>query len=365
MPKKNKRNKTEKKRKELSTADILKLIKKLKPKNQQIVKVNVGDSDKKKKKAGEVQTSYNPPFVFPPQGYSAITSLGQPPYQPPLIEAPRQAASWSSQPVKEPKLLMAPPPSRVQSQPQITDISESEFSEIEPRKKKNSKQGYSVRQPREPIITRSTAEREFNQPKIMNPSNLYSVSSQPTFFNLPVQNDKYKPDIINTDFIGDQIGTLSAPAPSDLWTGTPQGEIEITPEQIQEIQQENETISPEDVFLEEGQPIIEEPIIEEPIITPPEEEEEIVIKKKKKVITTEPLKPIKEPSQFQKAQLGSLYMIDAINKAIREDGFPIDEIPKQYLSSKGISKGFVKTAIKGYEVVPIYEKMVEFKKNKK
>ena len=353
MPKKNKRNKTEKKRKELSTADILKLIKKLRPKTQQIVKVNLGEEKKKKK--GEVQSSYNPPFIFPPQGYSAITSIGQPPYQPPLIEAPKQAASWSNQPAKQPKQLM-PPQLRFQTQPQITDISETEFSEIEPRKKKSSKQEYSVRQPREPILTRSIA-REFTQPKTMNPSNLSATSSQPTYFNLPVQNDKYQPDIIQTNSAGDQIGTLSNAVPSDLWVGTPQGQIEIPPEEVQQIQEEQQTISPEDVFLEE------KPIIEEPVIPP--EEEEIVIKKKKKVTTTEPLKPIKEPSKLAKAELGSLYMIDTINKAIREDGFPIDEIPKQYLSSKGITKGFVKTGIKGYEISPIYDKMVEFKKNKK
>lgn len=375
MPKKN-RNKSEKKKSKrgLSTEDILKIIKKLKPKNQQIVKVNVGDL--KKKKGSDVQSSYNPPFVFPFQGYSAITSPGQPPQQPPLIEAPRQAATWFSQPIKEPSILMPPPLRRAISAepfitpsttPRVTYYSESEVSDIEPTSKQGK--GYTVRAPRS-SRSKSKAEAEaqsaeiipelqFNAPKSWIPSNLSSYAASPIRFSVTVQNDKYQPDIINTDMMGDQIGTLSNPLPSDLWTGTPQGEI---------------TLSPEEIAVVSSEPV-PEPVpdpFQLDILPPIEEEEEIVIpikKKREKLKAPETLTeiaPVKTPAtekSYTKTVKASLEIISIINKAI-ENGFTSKNITPDIAYKIGASKGFIKKDAKSYLVSPVYEEVLAFNKMK-
>jgi hypothetical protein len=359
MPRKDKKKKS-KGKKGLSTADILKLLKKLKPQTQQIVRVNVGEQDKKKKKAGEVQSSYNPPFVFP-----AITSLGQPPYKPPLIEEPRQAATWSSQPVKEQQQLMPPPPPRRQISfeaapgnppriPQITDISESEFSEVEVVSRRKPGKGYSIRAPR----TRSEIQTEstlFQAPKTYQPSNLSTSSAQPSHFNLPVENDKFQEDIIHTDPAGDQIGTLADKISSSEWTGTPEGNIILTPEEIQAIS-EAPPLTSETAFGEELQ--IEVPIKE----------------KKKQVVV--PVQGMPAPQKEVKAETGIKSIavrayIDEINKAVRENGFIITNIPSEYIATRGATKGQIKqeskNKIMSNELDPIYQEMLVFtgKKSKK
>lgn len=332
MAKKDKTRKKGKGKKGLSTADILKIIKKLKPQTQQIVRVNLGE-DKKKKK-GEVQSSYNPPFVFPQQGFQAITSLGQPPYKPPLIEEPRQAASWTTQPAKEPKQLAAPPqPSTLY----ITDV-ESEF-EIKPREKKKTKKAaetpeYKVRQPYGSSDPKLKSGVTFNEPKFAQPSNLSAASAAPTMFYQPVVNDKYQADIIQTNPSGDQIGTLADKVPSALWTGTPEGDITLTVEETQAA--EEEPISVEEVFSEE-------PTFEE--------EQQQQIEEEAIVSTPSPIKSSRP--------LPSLKMIDEINAAIKNK-FPITNIPSQYLGTRGGGKGLIKNSTPAYVLAPIYEEMLNF-----
>lgn len=355
MPRKDKKKKS-KGKKGLSTADILKLLKKLKPQTQQVVRVNVGESDKKKKKAGEVQSSYNPPFVFPTRENPAITSLGQPPYKPALIEEPRQAATWSSQPAKEQQQLMPPPPVRRQISfeaaprnppriPQITDISESEFSEVEIVSRRKPGKGYSIRAPR----TRSEIQTEstlFQAPKIMIPGNLSISSAQPSHFNLPVENDKFQEDIIHTDPTGDQIGTLADKIPSSQWTGTPEGDITLTPEEIQAASEEPPLTS-ETAFGEELQ-------IEVPV-------------KKKQVVV--PVQGVPAPQKEIKAETGIKSIairanIDEINKAVRENQFVITGIPSEYIATRGATKGQIKQESKNKimsDVLdPIYKEMLYF-----
>lgn len=381
MPRKDKKSKKGKAKKSLSTADILKLLKKLKPQTQQIVRVNVGDSDKKKKK-GDIQSSYNPPFVFPQQGIQAITSLGQPPFKPPLIEEPRQAATWTSQPAKEPQLLMPPPPPRRQISsvaapgnppkiPQITDISESEFSEVEVVSRRKPGKGYSVRAPR----TRSEIQTEstlFQAPKGYQPSSLSVSSSQPSFFNLPVENDKFQADIIRTDPAGDQIGTLADKISSALWTGTPEGEITLTPEQTQAAIEENQQpISLSDVFIEE--PTFEELQQEQQQKAqdqqPPEEEEfeiEVPVKQKKSSV---PVQGVSAPEKEMKGETGfksisARATIDEINKAVRDNKFVITGIPAEYIATRGATKGQIKqeskNKIMSNEIEPVYQQMLKF-----
>lgn len=396
MPKKN-RNKSEKKKskKGLTTEDILKIIKKLKPKNQQIVKVNVGDRGDKKKKPGDVQSSYNPPFVFPPQGYSAITSPGQPPAQPPLMEAPRQAATWSSQPAKIDSILMPPPLRRTLSNepfsfPVTTPrIAESDVSDVEMEKQK-----IKVRQPRTTRLKKPNQQAEeifeeplplsFISPKTFNSSNLFSSSSAPTHFNYSVQNDKYQPDIIRTDNTGDQIGTISNSLPSDAWTGSPSGEITLSPEESAAVAAEIETeLNPKDVFLEEEEQPIDKggseelilpplPVEPKEILPPIPEEEKIIIPKKKKEKLTAPedLTPVGKtktpPSEtsYTKTVKASLDIIAIVNDAI-EKGFTSKNMPDEIIYKIGPSKGFVKKSATSYLLDPIYSEVKAFNKSKK
>jgi hypothetical protein len=369
MPKKN-RNKSDKKKskKGLSTEDILKIIKKLKPKNQQIVKVNVGDL--KKKKGADIQTSYNPPFVFPVQGYSAITSPGQPPQQPTLmgIEPPRQAATWLSQPIKEPLKLLPPfPPSR--------DPYESEFSEVEPTSKKGK--GYTVRAPRVTKAAKVTIQSEaviipeltFNAPKSWATSNLSSSAAAPTRFSITVQNDKYQPDIIHTDPTGDQIGTISNSLPSDLWTGSPQGEITLSPEETAAAAApsiESINITPEEAYAEP------EPFQLDILPSIPETipQEEIIIKKKREKLrapeTLPEVAPVKTPDvekSYTKTAKASLEIISIINKAI-ENGFTSKNITPDIAYKIGASKGFIKKDAKSYLVGPVYNEVLAFNRTK-
>jgi hypothetical protein len=341
------KTKTKKKSKEgLSTADILKLIKKLKPKNQQIVKVNLGE-DMKKKKKGEVQSSYNPPFVFPQQGYPAITSLGQPPYKPLLIEEPRQAATWSSQPAKEPQQLMPPPPQ--QSTLYITE-GESEIEIIPRRKSKKAAATpeYKVRQPYGTSEPKLKTGLTFNEPKFAQPSNLSEASAIPTRFYQPVANDKYQADIIQTNPAGDQIGTLADKISSSLWTGTPEGDITLTVEEKQTAA-EADIVSPENIFLQE-------PTYEEL------QQEQI-----QKVAV--PIQGVSAPLKEQKVEVGfkaivpRIY-IDEINKAVRNDNYIITGVPEEYISTRGATKGQIKQTAKNKlmsnDIDPVYKDMLTF-----
>jgi hypothetical protein len=389
MPRKDKKKKS-KGKKGLSTADILKLLKKLKPQTQQVVRVNVGDSDKKKKK-GDVQSSYNPPFVFPQQGFPAITSLGQPPFRPPPIEEPRQTITYNAQPKKIEKEIFPPQPflrreisaepapRNKPSTPRIEDISESEFSDIEITQKMPRKsQGYTVRQPyksKNVELLGESSNYTFQAPKIMIPSNLSATSSQPSYFNLPVQNDKFQADIIRTDSAGDQIGTLSNKVPSSEWTGSPEGDIEITPEERQAanelISQElNQPISVSDVFIEE--PTFEE--LQQQQLQKQQEqlqqqegfEIEIPVKQKKGSI---PVQGVPAPEKEVKIETGvksiaARALIDEINKAVRENEFVITGIPAQYISSKKPTKGQIKqdskNKIMSDDIRPVYQEMLKF-----
>lgn len=374
MPRKDKKKKT-KGKKSLSTADILKLLKKLKPQTQQVVRVNVGESDKKKRKAGEVQSSYNPPFVFPQQGYPAITGFGQPPFQPPLIEPPRQTITRVTQPVPQDQPLFPPPlrrtisnepaPRQQPSTPRITDISasETEFEvEVLPRRGRGR-----------PAAPTFTAPRSFQS------SSLSADSALPSYFNLPVQNDKFQADIIRTDSAGDQIGTLASQVPSTEWTGSPEGEITFTPEELQASAErvfQPPPISLSDIFIEEPtfeelqQEQQQEKEAEEAAAVPIEEEEfeiEIPAKKKKETV---PVQGVTAPEKEVQANVGVKALsakskdINEINRAVRENGFIITGIPSEYIATRGATKGQIKEASKKYitsdDIESLYNDMMIF-----
>lgn len=380
MPRKDKKKKT-KGKKSLSTADILKLLKKLKPQTQQVVRVNVGDSDKKKKK-GDVQSSYNPPFVFPQQGYPAITGFGQPPFQPPLIEPPRQTITRVTQPVPQEQPLFPPPlrrtisnepaPRQQPSTPRITDISasETEFEvEVLPRRGRGRPAAATFTAPT------FTAPSTFTAPRSFQSSSLSADSALPSYFNLPVQNDKFQADIIRTDSAGDQIGTLASQVPSTEWTGSPEGEITLTVEETQGVAEEaSQPISLSDVFIEEPtfEELQQQQEEKEAAAVPIEEEEfeiEVPVKEKKKKETV-PIQGVPAPEKEVQAKVGVKSLsaksldINEINRAVRENGFIITGIPSEYIASRGATKGQIKEASKKYitsdDIDSLYEDMMIF-----
>jgi hypothetical protein len=381
--------KKDKKSRRLSTEDILKLIKTMRPKTQQIVKVHVGDKggkDGTKKQTGQVQTSYNPPFVFPTNG-QAITTLGQPPYQPPLMEAPKIAASWSAQPAtRVPVDLMVDP--FIATELLSTKTNEKVKKPRVPRKKKNiifvdengdpifpetseSESGEipvkDYRQKKEVNFDESGIPISFSQPKIRSSSSLGSSSAVPSFFNLPSQNDKYQADIIHTDNLGDQIGTISNSVPSSEWTNSPEGEITLTDEpaaasepivpseSLDLSKMTEETFSMdaprEDLFIA--------PELKPPKALIPPIEEEIIIdvpskKKSSKVKAPETLPPVR-PTTYQK-ELTMSEKIKEINFVIEKEYLTAipEWIPSKFIIKRGIDKGKLTSNILKDELIPIY-----------
>lgn len=236
MPsKKSKKDKKDKKRKaRLSDKDIIKLLKKLRPKNQQIVRVNVGDKDDKKK-----PTAFSPNIV-PVLSYAAPfqsqPTQPAPPLPPPL--------PISQQPQLQP-LILPPPPLRRETSLLLTDT-EAE-TPVKTRKSRTSRkaletaeQGYSVQPVREP---------RFKAPKGYAGSSLSSSSSQPTYFQPPTENDRFVSVVSFEDPSTDQAGVVAQPASSDEWTGTPEGEIEQQPVAAPELAPLETVPAPDETFI--------------------------------------------------------------------------------------------------------------------
>lgn len=220
MPSKKTKKRREKKSR-LTDKDIIKLIKKLRPKNQQIVRVNVGDKADKKK--GSTSSAFQPNIV-PVLSYAAPFQNQQlpPPPAPPLPPP----LPVSQQPQLQP-LLPPPPLLRRESSLLLTDTEPEIETPVKTRKTRTSRkaletaeQGYTVQPAREP---------RFKAPKGYAGSSLSASSSQPAFFQQPVQNDRFVSVVSFEDPLTDSAGVVSQPLSSDLWAGTPEGEVEAEP----------------------------------------------------------------------------------------------------------------------------------------
>ena len=201
MKRKSLKDKSRKKRKGLSDKDLIKLIKKLKPQTQQIVRVNVGDNQKGvKKKTGEVQSSYNPPFVFP--GYPAITQVIKPDKpQPPAPLAPA---------AQEQELMIS-------SQKEVEKFVKS--TRAASRRKKVDV----VEEPQ----TQSEFESpvRFSRPRQPRESSLGADSAMTSrFYEAPSNNDRYLPIVFDLSAEGDESGTTPNALPSDEWKLSPDGD---------------------------------------------------------------------------------------------------------------------------------------------
>lgn len=225
-----KKTKKGKKKARLSDKDIIKLLKKLRPKTQQIVRVNVGDKAEKgdKKSASAFQPNLVPVLTY---GQPFQPPFQPPPPVPPPAPAPALALPpplpVSQQPQLQP-LLPPPPAVRRQTSFLLTDTEPETETPIKVRKSRTSRkaretaeQGYEVQPPPQP---------RFKPPRGYVGSTLGAEANEPTYFQPPVQNDQFLPSItIFDDNARDSAGVVSQPATSDEWTGTPEGVITELP----------------------------------------------------------------------------------------------------------------------------------------
>jgi hypothetical protein len=236
------------KKSRLSDKDILKLIKKLRPKNQQIVRVNVGDkADKKKGSTSAFQPNLVPVLTYGQPFQNLPPPPPAPPLPPPL--------PVSQQPQLQPLIFPPPAPTaplRRQASLLLTDTEAEPETPVKTRKSRTSRkaletaeQGYSVQPAR---------ESRFKAPKGYTGSSLSASSSQPSYFQAPIQNDKFVSVVSFEDPLADEAGVVSQPLPSDEWTGTPQGELETETMAGSAVQEPLETVpAPEETFI--GRPI--------------------------------------------------------------------------------------------------------------
>jgi hypothetical protein len=214
-----KTKKRREKKSRLSDKDIIKLIKKLRPKNQQIVRVNVGDKADKKKGS----TSAFQPNIVPVLSYAAPFQTQQlpPPPAPPLPPPLPMSQQAQLQP------LISPPPPPLRREPSLLLTDTEAESPVKVRKTRTSRkaletaeQGYSVQPAR---------ESRFKAPKGYTGSSLSASSSQPSYFQAPTENDRFVSVVSFEDPSTDQAGVIAQPLSSDEWVGSPQGLVEAEP----------------------------------------------------------------------------------------------------------------------------------------
>jgi len=339
---------TRKKRKGLSDKDLIKLIKKLKPQTQQIVRVNIGDKEKdRKKKPGEVQSSYNPPFVFP--GYPAITQVIKP--DKPQLPAPLAPVPLSA--AQEKELMKS-------SQKEVEKFVKS--TRAASRRKK-------VDVVEEPQTSEFESPVRFSRPRQPRESSLGADSAMTSrFYEAPSNNDRYLPIVFDlTAMEGDESGTAPNALPSDEWKLSPDGDQPSIKEEAPPEEAPPEEAPPETPIKEEA-PLVE--LTPEVKLTPQEEallrfESGIEPKKtlppipqikEEKLSAPSVLPPIKgkvpplvtQPMIRDAPTLSASLMKLELEDAMKNQGYT--GVPKQFLSTRkpntlrsGLSKADVQT----------------------
>jgi hypothetical protein len=346
MKRKSSKDKTRRKRKGLSDKDLVKLLKKLKPQTQQIVRVNVGDKENKKKKgAGEVQTSYNPPFVFP--GHPAITHVYHDKPSPPAapVVAPVEAPA-PAPPVEQP----------VEQLPVLYKLTSS-------RKKKVNVEPESEWEP----------SPRFSRPRQTRTSTLGLSSSLPSrFAENPSNNDPYVPYAIDISSSGDEQGTAPQALSSDQWVLTPEGEQpSLQPEAPPPAPIEQSTpemkMSPQEEALQVFQ-MAEEPLFPPPPPEPTSQEIQQMIPqaqqelpplkiKPKKPLPRIPVKeePLVTTPMIRDAPNLSAYLMKSELEDAISNGYP--GVPNKYLSTR--NPGKLKSGISKSEMRDLYNNLIE------
>lgn len=310
MPRRDKKKRKRTKKTKLSTEEILMLLKKLKPKTSQNVRVNVGDA-----KGGK--SSYTPPFVVPQQQPSvSYTFAGQPLSA--LATPPTQITEPTAIPIVPKKPVERKPKKVVAMATSLTDT-EAEIM---------NKSFYYDRNPfKEPPQNRSgNLSSNVSAYARMQPSNQYT--------QYPII-DLSQPD-------SDNSGTSPDALPQDQWTGSPDG----TSVPFNEMEQQQAPLvnagyepTPQEAFAsEEVQPILQTPVKKK---NPPPE-----------TPATE-LNPIMIRTAEQKLGFVNHYIAQDIKAPL----------PKEYLVSRGARKGFVKSGLSTEQLNYLYnitkEKLIE------
>jgi hypothetical protein len=355
--KKAEKKKRKRRSKALTNEEILKIIKKLKPKTQQTVRVVVGDQGKKKEASNLI-----PPFIFPSPSpsYPAIVNLGQAPA--PIAPPPNPVAN----PVAaEADIAEAIKPKSTRGKKPVFTDTETEMDNKIIAKQRSIEDYYST--------------GRFQKPKIMNPSDLsYKGSFNSKMTNMPSNNDPYLSARIQTNTMDtDQRGLVSSTTlPSSNWTGTPSGE----PIDLEEEQQQKETMTEQ--LQKEIQPEILPPL-------PPSEEEqtsealssfgeipedefsklieesakEESIKLREPTVPQAPKpskKAPKKPIEFKVLESYQYATVPGMTADINE---AIDlgyaDVPPNFLYKVGAFKGKLKKNIKFNDLYPIYEDVYE------
>lgn len=208
--------KKKKKKKPLTNAEILKLIKKLKPKNQQIVRVNVGDRTSKTAGGGSGAGSMKP---YAQQDAVIFTSAYAPPTPaPPVPSAPLPPAPALKAPTfNAPKRIEPLPPQRLTmgdpfKPSKLSEKIAKQFGKYPSGSKLLEEEEYSYSKP-----------ATFKEPVYQKPSDLGARARFEVFTGLPRINDPYYDDGITITENVDQIGLTPAAVSSDAWTLTPEG----------------------------------------------------------------------------------------------------------------------------------------------
>jgi hypothetical protein len=247
-----KAEKKKKKKKPLTNAEILKLIKKLKPKNQQIVRVNIGDKGAKSGASGGAAPPIRP---YAQQGGVVFTSAygaptPSPPPPPPPVPITLPAPAPTTRVARVPSAPLPPAPLKAQptfdAPKKVAPQQPQRLIQGNPFKtgklaEKVAKQFGKYSSATRALLEGEEEEEEYSystapsfvQPTYQRTSTLGATSRNEVFSNAPTINDPYFDDGITITENNDQKGTQPNYVPSDAWSLTAEGSAPSLIERIE------------------------------------------------------------------------------------------------------------------------------------
>lgn len=350
-----KADKKKKKKKRLTNEEILKLIKKLKPKTQQTVRINIGD------KAGKVSgSSGSAPMPYRPDSGSVIfTHAYAPVVPPPSAIQPVPSAPLPAQPIKAKEVATFIPKQPTFKAPQRLTSTEPIFK---PSKlsEKIAKQ-FGKYSPAELVLKEEELEQEeysyvkpssFKAPAYQKPSDLGTKSRYEIFTNSPTINDPYYNANITTIGDTDQIGNRTFNMSSDTWTLTPEGQTEPIIPSVEETIVPTSASQTMEEFLKQQQEI-------EQMQTPEITEEELPIPASAK----EELSPVKVPRKYtprspkvSESSVSPTVMRQEVNLAIQRGELDPTQygITESNVYQKGKNVGLIRSTISPEQLNAMY-----------
>lgn len=347
MPGKSKKSEKRKRKKsKLTNEEILKIIKKLKPKTQQVVRINIGDKEGKKKEEQAKQTQVRSEvsyFQAPPP-----TAYFQPPQPPlPMHKAqPDLAETKSSFQVPTEKEKFVPKKSK-ERKPKRIELQPEEYT-------------YEVEE-EPPSLSRPSSATTFSMPDKFRQSILGAYASQPSRYYNPVENDPFQPELIQTNITQDQIGNRSSfNMSSDTWTLAPDGNVESV-EEMQQKQQQEPPAEPqltEEELIQQQQDLLRQQQEEEQTGALIESiAQDVNRQQEAQFLKSRPQLPFESGSEsgYMSEILPSNMRIDEINSMIRDGILDITEfrLPDKVLFKSGQKKGQIRNTITSGELAPV------------